>query len=346
MKTNRLTAILFSLIALAGCHPRQNIVTEFTSDPEENLYALWSVLDERYCYFDAKNIDWNGVYDTYNAKLYRRQVWTIYEYFDLLAQMLDTLQDGHVNLYSPFDVSVCSGWYTDYPADYYRDILYSDRYLKEGIRRAGGFAYGWLNGTNVGYIAYSSFSNGFSAANLLYIDNYFADADGLIIDVRNNGGGSLDYSARLASCFFKEKTVTGYIRHKTGVGHNDFSDPEPFVTDPADASIDWSDRKVALLTNRQCYSATNDFVVRLLHAPNVTVVGGITGGGGGMPLSQELPNGWMIRFSAVPMYDSEMKHTEFGVMPDIEVHITPEDVAAGRDAIIDKAVGLLSKPKL
>jgi C-terminal processing protease CtpA/Prc len=60
-------------------------------------------------------------------------------------------------------------------------------------------------------------------------------------------------------------------------------------------------------------------------APNVTTVGGITGGGGGMPLSQELPNGWMIRFSAVPMFDADMQHTEFGVMPDIEVHISPED---------------------
>jgi C-terminal processing protease CtpA/Prc len=60
-------------------------------------------------------------------------------------------------------------------------------------------------------------------------------------------------------------------------------------------------------------------------APNVVVIGGITGGGGGMPLSQELPNGWMIRFSAVPMYDANMQHTEFGVMPDIEIHISPDD---------------------
>ncbi|MGM9805281.1 MAG: S41 family peptidase [Candidatus Aphodosoma sp.] len=341
MKT--ITVILLVLFMLAGCQPRQEIVTEYTSDPEENLHALWALLDERYCYFDAKNIDWDGVYGIYHAKLYGKQVWSVYEYFDLLAQMLDTLQDGHVNLYSPFDVSVCSGWYTDYPADYYSGIIYSDKYLKNGVRRAGGFVYGYLQGSDVGYIGYSSFSNGFSAANLLYMDNYFKDADGLVIDVRDNGGGSLDYSRRFASCFFKDKTVTGYIRHKIGAGHDDFSDPEPFATDPVDAPIDWSDRKVVVLTNRMCYSATNDFVVRMLCASNVIVVGGMTGGGGGMPLSQELPNGWMVRFSAVPMYDACMKHTEFGVMPDIEIHITAEDVLAGKDAILEKAVEILSR---
>lgn len=324
---------------LTSCEKR--VVEEFDADADVNLRALWSILDERYCYFSAKGIDWNGVYDDYYRRLHSRRQWTIYEYFDLLASMLDTLQDGHVNLYAPFDVSACTGWYTDYPDDYYADILMSDKYLSGNVRRAGPFTYGYLGGGKVGYVRYSSFSNGFSAANLAYIDNYFADAHGIILDVRDNGGGSLDYSARLAACFFEQKTVTGYMRHKTGTGHNDFSEPTPIYTDPADAPFPMTHHKVVVLTNRRCYSATNDFVVRMLKAPNVAVVGGLTGGGGGMPLSQELPNGWMIRFSAVPMYDADMQHTEFGVMPDREVHITDTDLANQRDAIVDAAIDLL-----
>lgn len=335
-----IVVVLISMFALVGCQHRE-LVGEFCSDPDDNLYALWSILDERYCYFDAKGIEWDGVYDEYVKKLHGKRAWTIYEYFDLLAEMLDTLEDGHVNLYSPFDVSSCRGWFSDYPLDYYPEILQSERYLAGGLRRAGGFRYGMLNDVNVGYIEYNSFSNGFSASNLLYIDNYFSNTDGLIIDVRNNGGGSLDYSVTLASCFFKQSTVTGYIKHKTGVGHNDFSEPEPLITDPKDALVDWSDRRVVVLTNRRCYSATNDFVVRMLMAPNVIVVGGMTGGGGGMPLSQELPNGWMVRFSAVPMFDAQMRHTEFGVNPDIEVHISPSDVVGGVDPILDKAIELV-----
>ena len=333
--------IVLLLLMFTSCE--REVVREFDFDADVNLCSLWSILDERYCYFYAKGIDWNGVYYIYQQRLYNKRQWTVYEYFDLLAQMLDTLQDGHVNLYSPFDVSSCAGWYDDYPTDFYQEMLTAERYLGNNIRRAGGFQYGYLAGTKVGYIRYASFSNGFSGQNLAYIDNYFSDADGIVLDVRTNGGGQLDYSERLAACFFKQRTVTGYIQHKTGKGHNDFSEPQPLYTDPATAPLDLSDRKVVLLTNRRCYSATNDFVVRMLQAPNVTVMGGITGGGGGMPLSQELPNGWMVRFSAVPMYDAKMNHTEFGVEPEVEVHISMDDLAAGHDNILDKAIEYLTK---
>lgn len=332
---------IFLIFTLSGCKD-DDIIKEYDDDPIENLHSLWKILDERYCYFSAKEIDWNGVYDVYYNKLISYKTITVYENFDLLANMLDTLQDGHVNLYSPFDISVCSGWYDSYPTDYYPSIVNSDRYVPT-LRRAGGFSYEYINGSNIAYIRYGSFSNGFSVANLLYIDNYFKNARGIIIDVRNNGGGNVDYSEKLAACFFKEKTVTGYIQHKTGPGHNDFSALEKVFTDPSSAPIDWSNRHVVILTNRQCYSATNDFIVRVKQAPNVTVVGGITGGGGGMPLSQELPNGWMIRFSAIPMFDAEKQHTEFGVEPDNEIHITDTDLENGNDAILDKAIDIINK---
>jgi C-terminal processing protease CtpA/Prc len=125
------------------------------------------------------------------------------------------------------------------------------------------------------------------------------------------------------------------MRHKTAKCHDCFSDPTPIVTDPKNAPIDWSNKHVVVLSNRRCYSATNDFIVRMKQAPNVTIIGGMTGGGGGMPLSQELPNGWMIRFSAVPMFDADMQHTEFGVMPDIETHINDNDTD---DYILIKAI--------
>ncbi len=306
-----------------GCN-KEETVTKYNNDPYENFDALWEILDERYCYFPYKNIDWIGVYNDISPRVNNAK--DVFQLFDLMAEMIDTLEDGHVNLYAPFDVSSCSGWFDSYPADFNSDFLY--KHFDADLRSAGGFAYTTLENGEIGYIRYSSFSNGFTAANLAYIDAYFHQLNkvkGIIIDVRNNGGGSLGYSERLASCFFKEKTTTGYMRHKTGKCHDCFSDPTPIVTDPADAPIDWSDKRVIVLSNRHCYSATNDFIVRMKQAPNVIVVGGITGGGGGMPLSQELPNGWMVRFSAVPMYDSDMQHTEFGVIPDIEAHISPDD---------------------
>ena len=314
---------ILTCIVLLACD-RNETITEYNANPKDNFNALWEILDERYCYFSYKNIDWDKVYNDFSPRV--NQVKDVFQLFDLMAEMIDILQDGHVNLYTPFDVSSCTGWFDSYPADFNTYFLY--QHFDSELRSAGGFAYTTLKNGKVGYIRYSSFSEGFTIANLAYIDAYFHQlnkVEGIIIDVRNNGGGSLEYSERLASCFFKEKTTTGYMRHKTDKCHNCFSDPTPIITDPTDAPIDWSDKQIVVLSNRRCYSATNDFIVRMKQAPNVVVIGGITGGGGGMPLSQELPNGWMIRFSAVPMYDANMQHTEFGVIPDIEVHIAADD---------------------
>ena len=319
----KIILLTLTIFTLFSCNKNETI-KEYNSDPYDNFDALWEILDERYCYFSYKNINWTAVYNDFSPCV--NQVKDVFQLFDLMAEMIDILQDGHVNLYTPFDVSSCTGWFDSYPADYNANFL--SKHFDSELRSAGGFAYTTIENSKIGYIRYSSFSSGFTAANLAYINAYFHalnDVKGIIIDVRNNGGGSLEYSERLASCFFKEKTITGYMRHKIDKCHDCFSDPTEVITDPTNAPIDWSDKKVIVLSNRRCYSATNDFIVRMKQAPNVTIIGGITGGGGGIPLSQELPNGWMIRFSAVPMFDAEMQHTEFGVAPDIEAHISIED---------------------
>ena len=96
-----------------------------------------------------------------------------------------------------------------------------------------------------------------------------------------------------------------------------------------------------LLTNRQVYSAANEFAVYMKTLPNVILVGDHTGGGAGMPFNSSLPNGWSVRFSAVPMYDAQGNSTEFGIEPDYNVQQTDEDFAKGYDTIIEFARCLL-----
>ena len=92
-----------------------------------------------------------------------------------------------------------------------------------------------------------------------------------------------------------------------------------------------------VLTNRRCYSATNDFVKDMKECPKVTVIGDQTGGGSGMPFSSELPNGWSVRFSACPIYDVGKNHTEFGILPDINVSMKIEDILKNKDTLIEFA---------
>ena len=68
-----------------------------------------------------------------------------------------------------------------------------------------------------------------------------------------------------------------------------------------------------------------------------TIIGGVSGGGGGMPMSYELPCGWMVRFSSVRMYDREKKDIEAGIEPDVLVTMQSTD----KDDIIEKAIELI-----
>jgi C-terminal processing protease CtpA/Prc len=79
--------------------------------------------------------------------------------------------------------------------------------------------------------------------------------------------------------------------------------------------------------------------------PKAVIIGDKTGGGSGLPFSSELPNGWSVRFSASPMFDSGMNHTEFGIEPDIQVNMTTEDMKKGRDTIIETAREYLKNHK-
>lgn len=302
-----------------------------------NFDALWEIIDSRYCYLDYKNINWDAAYTQYSARV--DTLSNKFALFGLLAEMLAELKDGHVNLYSEFDRSRYWDWYTDHPANFDSEIIFNARYLGDKYRIAGPFRYGKIANGKVGYVYYGSFSNSFGNSSVRSIFEQFSSCKGIIIDVRNNGGGMVTNSDLLSSYFFKEKTLIGYVTHKTGKGHSDFSKPTPLYSAPHE-QIRW-ERPVVILTNRLSYSATNEFVCRMKYAPNAVIVGDSTGGGGGMPLSSELPNGWMVRFSASPMYDAEMNHTEWGISPDIPAEMSLSDKMKGEDTIIEKAVNAI-----
>ena len=260
--------------------------------------------------------------------------------FQVLDSMLAELKDGHVNLYSSSNVARYWDWYLDYPRNFNESII--EKYLGRDYRIAGGAKYTILE-DNIGYIYYGDFSSGIGNGNLDEILLYLSACNGLIIDVRNNGGGNLTNATLMAQRFTNEKVLTGYIQHKTGKGHNDFSTPTPIYVEPSN-SIRWQ-KKVVVLTNRHSYSATNDFVnlMRSIDNGNIIQVGDQTGGGSGLPFTSELPNGWSIRFSASPHFDKNMQPLEEGILPDIAIDMTEDDQSKHRDTLIEKAFEILSE---
>ena len=325
---------LMALIGLMGCVNEE----EFDNSPQGNLDALWKIIDEHYCFLDYKQqeygLDWQQVHQKYHQQVTGNI--NNEQLFEVLGNMLSELRDGHVNLSAAHDFARYWQWFENYPANF-SDSL-ERRYLGTDYRIASGLRYKVLD-DNIGYIRYESFSDGIGSGNLTEVLNYLLLCRGLIIDIRNNGGGDLTNAEKFAARFTNEKTLVGYIQHKTGPGHHDFSEKEPRYIEPA-AALRWQ-KPVCVLTNRHVFSAANEFTLYMKAMPNVKIVGDRTGGGAGMPFSSSLPNGWVVRFSAVPMYDALHQSTEFGIEPDYPVELQFEDVLRGEDTIIEYARKLL-----
>ncbi|RKW58138.1 MAG: peptidase S41, partial [Prevotella sp.] len=217
-------------------------VEQYDNNPRGNFEALWRIIDEHYCFFDYKQqeygLDWHAVYNKY-APQFDDQM-TEEQTFEVLTNMLGELKDGHVNLYAPFDVGRDWSWKEDYPSHFSENVL--KLYLGKDYKIAAGMKYRILN-DNVAYLRCATFVNDFGAGNLDRILLYFAPCNGLIIDLRENGGGMVTSAEALAARFTNEEVLVGYMQHKTGRGHNDFSPRRQQILKPS-KGLRWQKRVV------------------------------------------------------------------------------------------------------
>lgn len=339
---NRIAKIILGTLilpAITSCATLE----DYDNDAAGNFEALWTTLDEHYCFFTEKGVDWQATHDEYYPQAV--QCKDTDALFDVCAAMLETLKDGHVNLVSPSRTSYYRRWWTDYPQDFDLRTV-QQYYLGFDYRTTGAITYKRLAGGRIGYIHYSTFNSIPGESALDGVLTHFADCDALVIDIRDNGGGLLTAVDAWVGRFIDHEFTGGYIRHKTGPGHDDFSEPYPVIYRPAaKGRVKWS-KPIAVLTNRSCYSAANDFVSVMKQLPQVTVIGARTGGGGGLPFSGETPCGWSVRFSACPVTDARGMEIESGIDPTegCEVHAPATELAQGRDAILDFALARLLAP--
>ena len=328
-----LPALLLSFL-LMSCVDTE----EFDDTPQGNFEALWKIIDEHYCFLDYKQhtigLDWQAVYAKYQVRIDNDM--SNSQLFEVLADMLAELRDGHVNLTSSYDFARNWSWHENYPANLSDSLL--RRYMGTDYKIAAGLQYKILD-DNIGYIRYESFSNGIGDGNLDEVLSHMILCRGIIIDIRGNGGGELTNAEKLAARFCNAKTLVGYIQHKTGKGHSDFSPMEERYLEPS-SGMRWH-KGVCVLTNRHVFSAANEFTMYMKALPQAKIVGDHTGGGAGMPFASTLPNGWIVRFSAVPTYDRNKASAEFGLEPDYNVQLTDADFQKGEDTIIEFARRLL-----
>ena len=162
-----------------------------------------------------KGIDWDSVYKEYRARITPET--NSLQLYSICADMLNELRDGHVNLSAPFATSYYKKWWSDYPQNYDKRLV-DQYYLHFGGLTKNGLTYAMLP-DSTGYMRYPSFSYGMSDGTLDWALAMLHQCHGLIIDIRDNGGGDISTVETFVARFINERILAGYISHKSGPGH-------------------------------------------------------------------------------------------------------------------------------
>lgn len=326
------------IVCLTGC---EEILfkTEDSDSAEVNFESFWKNFDLHYSYFIYKNINWDSIYNQYRDKITENT--TEEKLFKIFNEICPLFDDGHVQIFA--SIGYISGTPTraSYIPDNWVSFAKVNKYYLFNSKEYGTLIAGKILQQNIGYIRVSSFSGDIDEFETIdEIVNEYFDTDGIIIDVRENGGGN-DYNSETIFGRFADKSrLYRKTRYRNGKGYNDFSDWSSSYTKILGSKQYLN--PVIVLTNRQSASSTEDFISAMQTFPHVTIVGDTTSGATGNPLVKELPNGWILWLSNWQAVNANMEYIEdVGIYPDIPVWTSDNEMAMGNDKILDTAISII-----
>lgn len=325
------TLFLFALWALSACGD-----AFFTKEDDSALATFdgfYKEVDTYFSFFPLLTIDFDSAYASNRALLQANP--SRQELIDRLQEMINVLGDGHTNVFVPDMLRY--DFVAKYPVNKLEQL---QNYFNKSSNSNRAIEYGKIKGENIGYLRITSF--GFSESSYTIIDQILSEFNGvnaIIIDVRSNGGGNSDNADLIMSRFNDQQRLMFRTRKRKGE-RNDFGAWLDVFTPVYEGTRFGG--KVAVLTNRGCFSSTEWFVAGMRTMPQVTIVGDTTGGGSGRPLPRELPNGWAMRVSNTQAQLPEGQDYQFtGIYPDEPLWITQAQIDNNIDAILEKAIAIL-----
>jgi carboxyl-terminal processing protease len=170
-------------------------------------------------------------------------------------------------------------------------------------------------------------------------------APGLIVDLRQNGGGRSDVMAAIASYFFNAKTVLAEFQTRKDVSSEESSGSSSIYRKLVvgnDGGRLYAG-PVVILTDEYTGSSSEIFAGGLQEAGRVRVVGTQSCGCViGIANNQKMKGGGVLEISEVLFFTPKGRKLEGeGVIPDASVAPTIADLQQKRDAVLDKAEQLL-----
>ena len=334
MKYKKHILLCLVLFVLASCE-RAFIDGNATDDPINVFDYLWNKVDQQYSFFELKGVDWDSVYEVYRPKVYDEM--DDDSLFKVCVAILNTLNDGHTYLISDIDEahndSVFYRMYAERDID--EDVVKMN-YLTVNHHTTGSFLHNAIRGGKVAYIRYSSFMDDVAMRDLDHLLDFYGNCEGLILDLRQNGGGNIDNIRRLLSILDNHGQKLYQTQIKSGPEHDAFTELSTVYATETNNTDPYT-KPVAVLIDRGTYSAASFFSICTMAYDNVKLFGDYSGGGLGLPNAGALPNAWIYRFSITRTIALDGGNYENGVPPDVRVILDPAMTAQGIDNVIETA---------
>ena len=324
-------------------------------DPEKNFEELWETFHSRYPFFELRNVDWKKQYDTYRPKVTSET--SDDELFDIFCQMLDPLDDGHVELIAKASGDRQKRYFSpEKKPRFWQEFTHQE--IKQLFETTGktlvANGFGTPTETEAWLLHYCR-SGAFGYIRILELEGVkkqrltaaldeiardFKGLDGFIIDIRDCPGGDDSTAIQIINRFCDRKRIAFHRKTKIGPGEDDLSPLKTWHLEPqGDAQFTGP---IVLLTCDSVFSGGEAFALAIKQLPHVTIIGDHTNGIFSYELEKKLPNGWRYCLSYQKYFSADMVCYEGkGVPVDVELFNTKADIEDGIDPLIIRALEVL-----
>lgn len=346
--------LLFPVLAFS--QPTQNL-----SRSERDFEAFWTTFRDHYAFFEMKGVDWDSVYRQYRPQVSRKT--KTKELMNILGRMVDPLQDGHVMITKGEEI-IYKYRRPSYFKTEFKDLEKEFWSVVETHLQADGFAelqgigpverethlYYASRSETVGYLRVtrcfakleSLFADELEQPDILLMSsimdsvlNAWDDVQGIVIDLRGNGGGH--GGEVLAQRFAPTMRLTHYKAIREKGGPESFGPPVPFYVESHGGPRFHG--PLTILMNDRTASSAEDFVLSLYALPHVTTVGSNSAGMLSDMYGAELSGGYAFTLSNQRYYDTDMRVLEgVGVPAELPVQNRKGDLVTRRDPVLAAAL--------